>query len=324
MGVFADRAFKALSRVGLVAMMTGVATAGSGCAARSDAAAREMSSLRDRVAELETARQRDHERLEQVTVRLVALEEVGARAGRGRPELPVVRVRPSRRGAKVVERGVVGDRQREDEPAEDSSRPVLKLHGYGGGYSGGGGGHSGGGGGGRRSVDLAAVNERLPVVPIPDVPGMPELTTTPASLELSEPEPQEPPGIADVIARARPLVRGGDCSGAMRDLAQALVQSPEHPLAAEAMLLRARCMRRQGAALRAIGELERLGRRYPNSGRRAPAMLEMAEAYASLGDAERAQEILAAVVRRFPRSRAATRATARVRELGRGSRAREE
>jgi TolA-binding protein len=103
-----------------------------------------------------------------------------------------------------------------------------------------------------------------------------------------------------------------------------VAQSPEHPLAAEAMLLRAQCHRRGGEHLRAIGELERLARRYPGNGRGSDVLSEMAEDYAALGDTERAREIYGEIMRRYPRSRAASRATARVQELGRGTRAREE
>jgi TolA-binding protein len=130
--------------------------------------------------------------------------------------------------------------------------------------------------------------------------------------------------VTEAIDRAREQANGGDCGSALTALARVLTQSPEHPRAPEAMLLRARCFRRGGAPLRAIGELERMGRRYPSNANQSSALLEMAEAYAALGDLERSRELFGHVMRRFPRSRAASRATVRVQELGRGRRAREE
>jgi TolA-binding protein len=304
----------------------------TGCAARTDASTHELERLRRRVVELEEARHRDSERLEDVATRLVAVE---ARPAKGRPDLPIVRVRSS-----DIERSPRDDVETESdvdaEPADDDGpRPVLKLYESRTRLS-----HSSSQGFGstgsrrpRKSIQLASVNERLPVVPIPDMPGTPPLDTTPAALSINRngaataPTPaavESLQAVEEVVATARSQVRSGNCGPALQSLAQVLSRSPEHPLAPEAMMLRAKCYRRQGAPLRAIGELERLARRYPNSGRRLDALLEMAEAFVSLGDTDRARDIYRQIIRRYPRSRAASRATARVQELGRGQRAREE
>ena len=304
---------------------------GAGCAARSSPAAHELEQVRARVVELEEAQHRDGERIEDLSTRLVALE---ARPVKSRPELRVVRVRPDDPGEvthPAAKARRAADVDADDEHADtedDGPRPVLKLYEsrVPGALSA---APLGSAPRRSRSVNLASVNERLPVVPIPDVPGTPPLDTAPASLELGqhggEAAPIEAgPSVEELVSGARASIQAGNCAAALQSLAQVVAQSPEHPLASEAMLMRARCYRRQGASLRAIGELERLGRRYPNSGRRVEALVEMAEAYVSLGDTERARQIFREIMRRYPRSRAASMATARVQELGRGGRAREE
>lgn len=337
--------------VGMAMVIALLAAASGGCAARGDAAAREIASLRERVGELEAARQRDNKRLEVLTTRIVALESSPASTPqKRRPALPVVRVRPKQAStserARPRSRRILVESPHEtgdlrDEPIiaagdetldeeDDGERPLLKLWETPG-VSGGGSSRPAAGGARRRSIKLASVSERLPVVPIPNMPGTPELTATPAALSMgqregqggSEPTPSAA-AVSETIDRAREQMRSGDCGSALRDLSRLLTQSPEHPSAPQAMLLRAMCLRRTGAPLRAIGELERMGRRYPSSARRSTALLEMAESYVALGDVDRARELFGHVMRRFPRSRAASRATARVQELGRGGRAREE
>ncbi len=323
--------------LGLVLLAT------SGCAARQNEVTRELTSLRERIAELEAARQRDNERLESIKTQLVAFESADRppAAVKSRPNLPVVRIRPRAKRV-VVEDSRESRRERPDRDndgpvatggvtggeQDDSPRPLLKLYETPGlpVVS-----SVGGSGGGvpvsapqrrRRSIDLASVNERLPIVPIPSIVGTPDLSATPAALRLGV-APTGPP-VEDAISRARAQVQSGECGPALQSLAKVLRTSPEHPLASEAMLLRARCYRRQGAHLRAIGEIERMARRYPRSGHGAQALMEMAEAYVSLGDLPRAREVFGQVLRQFPRSRAASRATRRVQELGRVRRARED
>lgn len=306
----------------LSAALLAVALGGGGCAARSEAVSRELSSLRDRVAELEAAHQRDTSRFEDLSTRLVALEATPARA---RPELPVVRVRPARpaREAAAAADAEVPAADETYDDAADGARPVLRLDESSPGHFA---ASSGGAPRPARSFDLAAVGERLPVVPIASAPGAPPLDAT-AALDTQELDveaaPAGPP-VEEVVAEARAQAQRGDCGAVLEALGRVIGQSPEHPLAAEAMLLRAQCHRRRGEHLRAIGELERLARRYPGNGRGSDALSEMAEAYAALGDADRAREIFGEIMRRYPRSRAASRATARVQELGRGARAREE
>lgn len=301
----------------------------SGCAATTDAASQELGRLRNRVVELEEARHRDSDRLEELSTRLVALE---SRPEKRRPDLPIVRVRASTSESSSSEDTVEEDHYDEEPQEDDGPRPVLKLYESRIRVS-----NVGGKGASSprrsRSIELASVNERLPVVPIPNLPGTQPLDTTPAALSINRSDAPAAsaavaaktlPAVEEIVTRARSQVRGGSCAAALVSLAQVLSRSPEHPLAPEAMMLRAKCYRRQGAPLRAIGELERLARRYPNSGRRIDALLEMAEAFVSLGDTDRARDIYREIMRRYPRSRAASRATARIQELGRGQRAREE
>lgn len=317
-----------LGTLGLATLLTG------GCAARSGAAEREIAALRTRVAELESARRLVHAQLKTLDTRLVAME--ARRSGDPPRHLPVVRVRarsdepenqmvhedeaPPRRVVAssrfdVAEQGV-GDG--EDQPEdEEGPRPVLKLYEsrrpalvFSDEAT------------PRRRIDLASVNERLPVVPLPEgAPASPGPTALPAPFELEEPATTS---VEELMAQARRQIQSGQCGEALGGLAAVLSTSPEHPAAAEAMLLRARCFRRQGSHLRALGEAERMARRYPSSGRRAEALMEMAEAYAALGDLDRARELFGQVLRGYPRSGAARRATARVQELGRGGHPREE
>jgi len=314
----------------LVSALCVTALASGACASRSSAAERELAALRTRVNELESARRRLNSQLKAMDARMIALEARRAGPQRKNRRLPVVRVRPRAEAAPaneespqrdrlamgftVVEQGV-GDYSNEEEG--EGERPVLKLH-----ESGRPGVVASGGSSPRRRIDLASVNERLPVVPIANAPSP---DGAPAALPAPfDPDPPAGTSVEDVVGRARQQIRGGQCGEALNALAGVLSSSPEHPLAAEAMLLRARCFRRSGAHLRALGEAERLMRRYPSSGRRPEAMLLMAEAYAALGDSERARDLFGQIMRRFPQSRAARRATARVQELGRGGRPREE
>lgn len=307
----------------------GLALAGgaSACGAGSQVTRGEVDALRQRVVELEAERRRQRTRLDEVTARLVTLEGRSTRPGRSRPDLPVVRVRPTesrrRDGAEPEAEEEVSEAYAAslagggDAPSDDDGeRPVLRLY------------ESESlpapraeRRSGSRSIELAAVTERLPVVPMPEGtgPGIP--LPEPPPLEAEPPVPQ--PSVDDVVREARRQVGAGDCGGALESLAQVVASSPEHALADDAMLLRAQCFRRQGAHLRAIGELERMARRYPSSDRAADGLLLTAESYAAIGDQERAREIFGQVMRRFPRSSAASRATARVQELSRGSSARE-
>jgi hypothetical protein len=279
-----------------------------------------------------------------MTNRLVAVEATerpAAAEAKTRPALPVVRIRPSAGAARVVVADSRGDSDVEpaddevadegadmgDEEDDGAPRPLLKLYESPRRVGGIGDGEplevdAGPSPRHRRSIDLASVGERLPVIPMPDIDGVPSIDATPAALQLDT----EPPGagVEDTVETARDQVRAGQCEPALRSLADVLRSSPEHPLAAEAMLLRARCHRRQGAHLRAIGEIERMARRYPTSAHGAQALVEMAEAYVDLGDVTRARDVFAQVLRRYPRSRAASLATRRVQELGRDPRAREE
>jgi TolA-binding protein len=304
----------------------------AGCAARSAVAEREIAGLRARVAELESSRRQLNSQIKALDDRIVAME---ARRGGDAPRrLPVVRVRP--REDEGGDEGVhedetppeavaassrfdvagqgVGDD--EGEPvADDGQRPVLKLY------------ESprpalvfSDASGPRRRIDLASVNERLPVVPMPEGNEL-------GSEAMPAPFEPEAPAVAspeELMAQARRQVQSGQCAEAINGLGAVLSTSPEHPAAAEAMLLRARCFRREGAHLRALGEAERMVRRYPSSAQAAEALLEVAESYASLGDLERARDIFGQVMRRYPSSNAARRATARVQELGRGGHPRED
>lgn len=325
--------FREIFRGALITLLCVTALLSGACAARSPVAEREIASLRSRVSELESARRRLNSQLKAMDARIVGIE-----ARRGEPprnrRLPVVRVRPRpesaeapasvesstpedrlARGFTVADQGV-GDFSAEPEE-ETGERPVLKLH-----ESGAPGIVHSGGSSSRRPINLANVSERLPVVPIASAPSP---DGAPAALPAPfDPDPPATTPVEEIVGQARRQVQGGQCGAALNALAGVISSSPEHPLAAEAMLLRARCFRRSGAHLRALGEAERMTRRYPSSARRPEAMLVMAEAYAALGDGERARDLYGQIMRRYPRSRAARLATARVQELGRGGRPREE
>lgn len=318
-----------------------VATILSGCGAQLESAHQQIDRLQSQISELESARSRDSEQIDTLNKRLIVLESRLKTSGR--PELPVVRITPEQRRPSKESRPErytsneedyeIQDEQIEEDQAE-GKRPVLKLWGS---YApmpvASGSPLQSAPRKRSRSVDLNAVGERLPVVPMPDLPGTPPLETTPATFAVQntqaqqqQQQQQQPGGIAfeQVMTRARQQVQAGQCGAAITELGRMLGQSPEHRLAPEAMLLRARCHRRQGSPLRAIGEVERMTRRYPRNAYMSQALLVMAESYASLGDLQRAREIFGRIMRNYPRSSAARRATVRVQELGRSNRAREE
>jgi len=286
-----------------------------GCAARSQANAAGIAALEQRVAELEAQRQRQRRVIEDLVGRVTALE---SRARRPAPErsLPVVRVRPDPGSAGPVEETAGWDDPSAEPTAPDGAgdelgpRPVLRLYGSTV--------EEMPARGSARPVALAAVTERLPVVPMPDEPPP---SAPIGSLEGPVAQEPAPATIEDVLRQAGPQVAAGECAAALPALTGVLGQSPEHPLADDAMLLRARCYFRQGAHLRAIGELERMMQRYPSGNGRPEALLLMAGSYAAMGDRDRARELYGQVIRQFPRSQAASRATARVQELARGPRA---
>jgi TolA-binding protein len=269
---------------------------------------------------------------------MVALEARGEPV-RARPvarHLPVVRVQPRSQIREDEEQGGsdftmadqgyetmedrADDLEEEDDGEGGDQRPVLKLHesGRSAVFS-----VSDSSAAPRKAINLASVNERLPVVPMANAPPM---SGGDAAMPPPFPVEEQPTSSAEeVVAEARRQIRSGQCGPAINALGGMIASSPEHPLAAEAMLMRAQCFRRQGAHLRALGEAERMARRYPSSGQRPAALMEMAESYASLGDMERARELFGQVMRQYPQSPAARRATSRVQELGRGGgRAREE
>jgi tol-pal system protein YbgF len=174
------------------------------------------------------------------------------------------------------------------EPEDEGKRPSLRLYG-----------NSSGGSTQRASLPpVPVVNERLPVVPLPEQRAAKSVRGAGASMPSSE-------GATEPYRRGLRSLQERRYDDALAQFAAFINDQPRHELVASALYWRGEALYAKRDYNAASRELETLLERYPSTSRAPDALLKLGLSYRKLGASERADQALQRLRTDFPTSQAA-------------------
>jgi tol-pal system protein YbgF len=263
----------------------------AGCAASASARGQTPS---DRLAALPTDQARLSRRVDDLENRLMLLEDkldtrrVAEEAQGRTPTLPVVMLAPA--PAPSADPGDAGA----DEDAEASSRPVLRLHGSARPTA----AKEGG-------PEIHAVNERLPIAPLPPRPA-------------AAPSPPPARSSDDPLRLYRAdhdLVSAGHYAEARAGFEAFLKDHPDHDYADNAAYWIGECYYAERDWPHALVAFRRVLDSYPKGNKAPDALLKLGFTYLAAGDRASAVQVLEQVTRTYARAEVATLARAKLEEI---------
>jgi len=174
------------------------------------------------------------------------------------------------------------------EPEDEGKRPSLRLYG-----------NSSGGSTQRASLPpVPVVNERLPVVPLPEQRAAKSVRGAAASMPASE-------GATEPYRKGLRSLQERRYDEALAQFAAFINAQPRHELVASALYWRGEALYAKRDYNAASRELETLLERYPSTSRAPDALLKLGLSYRKLGASERADQALQRLRTDFPTSQAA-------------------
>jgi len=267
----------------------------AGCASSSA----DHKALSDRVRAMRTDQAQAGRRLEELENRLMLLEDrldtkrVADEAQGRTPTLPVVRLAPS----PAAPPADADPESSEETTAGTSPRPLLRLHGNGRGAS-------------SAPGERLAVEERLPVAPLP-----------PKKVAAAPPRAPEAPPRAPVkdplraYRQSHDLVLAGRYGDAQRGFEEFLRDHPGHEYADNAAYWIAECHYARRDWQTAIEGFRKVVDTYPRGNKAPDALLKLGFTYFAAGDLPSAVQVLEQVKRTYAQAQVAALAQAKIEEI---------
>jgi tol-pal system protein YbgF len=163
--------------------------------------------------------------------------------------------------------------------------------------------------------DLATVNERLPVVPLPKTTP----TTTTTTTTATAPAPSDGEDPMNAYQEARAALGRHEHAAAIAGFKRFVEKWPSHDYADNAQYWLGEAYYDQADYRTALVEFRAVVQRYPAGNKAPDAMLKVGYCLAKLGDSAAAADVLVQVAQIYPKTDAARLAQKRLAEAGQGS-----